>query len=169
MAIWQFDVRALHGRTRCSARAGFGGQETLDRALKLRRNMHELHCVARLNIGIRPVNPSVCSAHAGCLQHNRGMKTAVIPQVRIEPQLRVDLDAVLRDGETLSEFVESAVRAAVEHRLIQSAFAARADVAWARVQRTGAGRPAEDVIADMRARLEARRKELQSKPPPAGA
>lgn len=96
------------------------------------------------------------------------MKTAVIPQVRIEPQLRADLEAVLRDGETLSEFVESTVRAAVEHRLVQSAFVARADVAWARVQRAGAGRPAEDVIADMRARLEARRKELQGKFPPAG-
>ena len=45
------------------------------------------------------------------------MKTAIIPQVRIEPQLRADLDAVLRDGETLSEFVESTVRGAVEHRL----------------------------------------------------
>jgi len=97
------------------------------------------------------------------------MKTAVIPQVCIEPKLRADLDAVLRDGETLSEFVESTVRAAVERRLVQSAFAARADEAWARFQRTGAGRPAEDVITDMRARLEARCKELQSKPPPADA
>ena len=38
----------------------------------------------------------------------------------------------------LSEFVESTVRGAVEHRLAQSAFAARADEAWARFQRTGA-------------------------------
>jgi hypothetical protein len=51
----------------------------------------------------------------------------------------------------------------VEHRLVQNAFAARADEAWARFQRTGAGRPAEDVIADMQTRLEARRKELQGK------
>jgi uncharacterized protein YndB with AHSA1/START domain len=103
------------------------------------------------------------------LQHNQGMKTAIIPQVRVEPQLRADLDAVLRDGETLSEFVESTVRGAVEHRLVQSAFAARADEAWMRFQRTGAGRPAEDVIADMRTRLEAKRKELQSKHRPADA
>jgi hypothetical protein len=97
------------------------------------------------------------------------MKTAIIPQVRIEPQLRADLDAVLRDGETLSEFVESAVRGAVEHRLVQRAFASRADEAWARFQRTGAGRSAEDVIADMRTSLEVRRKELQSKHRPADA
>lgn len=97
------------------------------------------------------------------------MKTAIIPQVRVEPQLRADLDAVLREGETLSEFVEATVRGAVEHRLLQNAFSARADEAWARFQRTGAGRPAEDVIADMRARLEARRKELQGKHRPAEA
>ena len=42
------------------------------------------------------------------------MKTAVIPQVRVEPQLRADLDAVLLPGETLTEFVEASVRRAVE-------------------------------------------------------
>jgi hypothetical protein len=35
------------------------------------------------------------------------MKSAVIPQVRVEPELRAELEAVLKDGETLSEFVES--------------------------------------------------------------
>ncbi|MFN7724032.1 MAG: YlcI/YnfO family protein, partial [Rubrivivax sp.] len=38
------------------------------------------------------------------------MKTAVIPQVRVEPKLRADLDAVLLPGETLTEFVEASVR-----------------------------------------------------------
>lgn len=97
------------------------------------------------------------------------MKTAIIPQLRIEPQLRTDLDAVLHEGETLSEFVESSIRGAVEHRLVQNAFAERADEAWGRFLRTGAGRPADDVIADMRTRLEARRKELQGKHRPSDA
>lgn len=35
------------------------------------------------------------------------MKTAVIPQVRVEPELRADLDSVLLPGETLTEFVEA--------------------------------------------------------------
>ena len=35
------------------------------------------------------------------------MKTAVIPQVRIEPALRFALESALRDGETISEFVEA--------------------------------------------------------------
>jgi len=42
------------------------------------------------------------------------MKTAVIPQVRVEPALRADLGAVLLPGETLTELVEAAVRRAVE-------------------------------------------------------
>lgn len=58
---------------------------------------------------------------------------------------------------------------AIKHAFVKSAFAARDDDAWARFQLTGAGRPATDVIADMRTRLEARRTELQSKHPPADA
>ena len=44
------------------------------------------------------------------------MKTAVIPQVRVAPELRAQLDAVLTENETLSDFVKTAVRRAVEHR-----------------------------------------------------
>lgn len=95
------------------------------------------------------------------------MKTAIIPQVRIEPRLRADLDAVLREGETLSEFVETTMRKAVEFRQMQDEFNARADAAWERYQGTGVGRPAEEVIADLQARLEQRRKELQGKHRPA--
>lgn len=48
------------------------------------------------------------------------MKSAVIPQVRVEPELRAELEAVLQEGETLSEFVETAVRNAVEFRRVQT-------------------------------------------------
>ena len=52
------------------------------------------------------------------------MKTAVIRQIRVEPALRADLDAVLLPGETLTDFVEASVRAAVEFRRVQTDFAA---------------------------------------------
>ena len=97
------------------------------------------------------------------------MKTAIIPQVRVEPQLRADLEDVLREGETLSDFLEATVRQAVEYRRMQAEFDARADAAWARFQQTGAAVPAEEVVAEMRARLEARRRELQGKHRPAAA
>ena len=97
------------------------------------------------------------------------MKTAIIPQVRVEPQLRADLEGVLREGETLSDFLEATVRQAVEYRRMQAEFDARADAAWARFQQTGAAVPAEEVVTEMRARLEARRRELQGKHRPAAA
>ena len=40
------------------------------------------------------------------------MKTATIPSVRVEPDFRAEVEAVLADGETLSEFVEASVRVA---------------------------------------------------------
>lgn len=52
------------------------------------------------------------------------MKTAVMPQVRVEPKLRADLDSALLPGETLTEFIESSVRHAVEYRRVQKDFAA---------------------------------------------
>lgn len=95
------------------------------------------------------------------------MKTAILPQVRVEPQLRADLEAVLREGETLSDFLEATVRQAVDYRRMQAEFDARANAAWSRFQQTGAGVPAEEVIADMRVQLQARRSELQGRHRPA--
>ena len=91
------------------------------------------------------------------------MKTAILPQVRVDPQLRADLESVLRDGETLSEFLEASVRQAVHFRRMQAEFDARADAAWARFQQAGEGAPAATVLAEMRERLEARRAELRGK------
>lgn len=97
------------------------------------------------------------------------MKTAILPQVRVEPQLRADLEAVLREGETLSDFLETTVRKAVDYRRMQAEFGDRADAAWARFQQTGAAVPAEEVVSEMRTRLEARRRELQGKHRPTKA
>ena len=48
------------------------------------------------------------------------MKSSVIPQVRVEPELRAELEALLQEGETLSEFVEASVRSAVAFRRVQT-------------------------------------------------
>jgi hypothetical protein len=42
--------------------------------------------------------------------HEMPMKTAAIPAVRVSPELREAAEAVLQSGETLSGFVEDAVR-----------------------------------------------------------
>ena len=93
----------------------------------------------------------------------RGMKTAVIPQVRVEPELRAQLEEVLAKDETLSDFVEDAVRRAVERRRVEAAFRARGDAAWQAYLRTGQAKPAEQVLAEMQARLDSRRKKLLGK------
>lgn len=88
------------------------------------------------------------------------MKDAVIPQVRVEAELRVSLDAVLRPGETLTDFVEVAVRNAVEYRRVQTDFASRCDASLAEHERTGESIPAAQVIAKLESKLAKRRKQL---------
>ena len=48
------------------------------------------------------------------------MKTAIISSVRVEPELRAEVESVLGEGETLSEFVEASVRASVRRRRAQA-------------------------------------------------
>ena len=88
------------------------------------------------------------------------MKDAVIPQVRVETELRASLDAVLRPGETLTDFVEAAVRNAVEYRRVQTDFASRCDASLAEYERTGVSIPAAQVIAKLESKLAKRRKQL---------
>jgi hypothetical protein len=88
------------------------------------------------------------------------MKSAVIPQVRVEPALRNELEAVLQKGETLSGFVEASVRNAVAFRRVQSQFLERGQSAWEHYQSTGLSVPALDVTAKLQAKLDARRKQL---------
>lgn len=94
------------------------------------------------------------------LHYDLAMKDAVIPQVRVESELRANLDAVLRPGETLTEFVEGAVRNAVEYRRVQTDFASRCEASLAEYERTGVSIPAAQVIAKLESKLAKRRKQL---------
>lgn len=53
------------------------------------------------------------------------MKSASIPAVRVPPELRQAAEDLLQSGETLSGFVEEAVRRNVEFRQAQQAFIKR--------------------------------------------
>lgn len=90
------------------------------------------------------------------------MKSAVIPQVRVEPELRAELEAVLHEGETLSGFVEASVRSAVDFRRVQARFHERGQAAWEHYQATGESKPAADVLRKLQAKLDARRKQLRA-------
>jgi predicted transcriptional regulator len=53
------------------------------------------------------------------------MKTANMPSLRVDPALREAAEAVLREGESLSSFMEQALRDEVNRRRMQSEFIAR--------------------------------------------
>ncbi|MCW7539667.1 hypothetical protein OOT46_17650 [Aquabacterium sp. A7-Y] len=89
------------------------------------------------------------------------MKSAVLPQVRVEPELRNELEAVLHPGETLSEFVEASVRKAVEYRRVQTRFHQRGETAWENYQRTGVTVSADEVLERLQGKLDAKRRQLE--------
>ncbi len=87
------------------------------------------------------------------------MKTATLPSLRVEPDLRDAVESVLREGESVSGFVEGAVRTEIERRYFQHVFVERGLVARERARRAGSYVEAADVIKQMRSRLaEARKK-----------
>lgn len=71
---------------------------------------------------------------------------------------------MLRKGETLSEFIEGTVRSAEEYRRTQAEFYARGEAAWQECSRTGTAHPADQVIGEVRERLEIRRQQLGAPP-----
>jgi hypothetical protein len=88
------------------------------------------------------------------------MKSAVIPQIRVEPELRAELESVLRHGETLTDFVEATVRSAIAFRRVQTAFHARAQAASEAYHRTGVSVSVDTVLERLQLKLEAKRKKL---------
>ena len=81
------------------------------------------------------------------------MKTATLPSIRVEPALRATVESVLGEGESLSQFVENAVRKTVQHRQQQSAFVARGLASLASAQQSQDYVEADQVLADLRGRL----------------
>lgn len=88
------------------------------------------------------------------------MKSAVIPQIRVEPELRAELEAVLQQGETLTAFVETTVRKAIAFRRVQADFHERALAASAEYHRTGVSVPVDAVLDRLQSKLDAKRKKL---------
>lgn len=85
------------------------------------------------------------------------MKTATIPSVRVEPELRAELESLLEAGETLSGFVEAAVRASVYRRRAQAEFIARGLRSLDEARRTGEYVAADVVVGKLERKLEAAR------------
>ena len=82
------------------------------------------------------------------------MRSATFPPIRVEPEVRAEVEAVLRDGETLTQFIEEAVVAAAAWRRSQAEFVTRGESAIARWKQEGGGRPADDVMVELQGRLD---------------
>lgn len=77
------------------------------------------------------------------------MKTATLPSLRVEPELRQAAEEVLREGESLSAFVEDAVRRDIHRRKINQEFLARALAAEAEAEETSVYYSAEEVLQEI--------------------
>jgi hypothetical protein len=67
---------------------------------------------------------------------------------------------VLKQGETLTDFVEAAVRRAIAFRRVQTAFHERAQAASEEYHRSGVAAPVEAVLDRLQAKLDAKGKKL---------
>ena len=74
-----------------------------------------------------------------------GMKTATLPPIRVDPEIKKSLEAVLEPGETLSSFLLQAAVKSAEVRQAQQEYVARAEARSRAARRTGRSVPASTV------------------------
>lgn len=74
------------------------------------------------------------------------MKTATFPSLRVDPELRNAAEDVLQEGETLSGFVEQAIRDGIQRRQAQREFVARGLRSRDKARRTGQYVAADAVV-----------------------
>jgi hypothetical protein len=107
------------------------------------------------------------SGVASCLIHYRIafathhlMKSASLPSLRVEPELRQAAESVLREGETLTSLMEMAMRETIHRRRVQDEFLKRGLESSEEAKRTGVYHAAATVHGELQRRLDARRKEV---------
>ena len=81
------------------------------------------------------------------------MKTATLPSLRVEPELRKAAESVLHEGESLSSFMEQSLRDEVNRRRMQSEFIARGLAARDEAKRTGVYYTVDEVMGSLRQML----------------
>jgi hypothetical protein len=77
------------------------------------------------------------------------MKSATLPSLRVEPELREAAEGVLQDGESLSGFIETSVRETIERRRTRAEFIARGLLSREEAKRTGVYFGAAKVHAEL--------------------
>ena len=86
------------------------------------------------------------------------MKTATLPAIRVEPELRAEIEALLGKGETVAEFVEASIRATVLRRRHQAEFIARGLQSLDEARESGDYVDTDEVVKTLQRKLDAARK-----------
>ena len=86
------------------------------------------------------------------------MKTAAIPTVRVSPELRQAAEDLLQAGETLSGFVEEAIKRNIEFRQAQHAFIERGLASGQAAKGSGKYVSSEKMLAKLSQRIAKTRK-----------
>jgi len=77
------------------------------------------------------------------------MKTASIPSLRVDPELRSAAEDVLREGESLSSFVEYSIRTQIDFRRARREFFSRGLASRAESRETGEYYSSDTVLAEL--------------------
>jgi hypothetical protein len=89
-------------------------------------------------------------------------RSATLPPIRVAPETKASLEAVLRDGESLTQFIENAVCQEAEFRAEQNAAVARARKALRAADKGVGLTTAENFLAGMRQRAKAAQQRIRA-------
>ncbi|MBU6257642.1 MAG: hypothetical protein KGO01_04400 [Burkholderiales bacterium] len=88
-------------------------------------------------------------------------RSATLPPIRVAPETKASLEAVLREGESLTQFIENAVCRESEFRAEQNAAVARAKKALRSADKGVGLIKAEDFLAGMEKRAKAAQQRIR--------
>jgi hypothetical protein len=88
-------------------------------------------------------------------------RSATLPPIRVAPKTKASLEAVLRPGESLTQFIESAVCREVEFRVAQDAAVARAKKALRSADKGVGLLTSEELLAGMAQRAKAAQQRIR--------
>lgn len=84
------------------------------------------------------------------------MKTATLPPIRVAPLHREKIESVLREGESLSTFMENAVMREANYRSIEDEFLARGRASLAEARASGVTVSVESSMANLDKMIDAK-------------
>ncbi len=90
------------------------------------------------------------------------MKTATLPAVRVQPEMRALAESVLNEGESLSMFIEDSLKKQIAFRKSERDFIARGMASAARAKETGIYYGGESVLAELREMLNRKKQALKT-------